>query len=328
MRLIISSSLALFLGLVGCAHHPTPRAIHDITGVRLLRQVEQLTAIGPRPHGDTQQTATTLKHLRETLQGYGLEVQTWKYTTKNFGEVVNLTALKQGLEEPERLIEIGAHYDTVPGSPGADDNSSGVAGVLEIARVLAPLRLQRSVRFCLYGAEEVGLVGSTLHARELDNRQQEFVEGTFILEMIGFSTDAEESQDAPIRIPIIASLPHTGNFVAVVGNFSSGSLGNLYERAADRYVPELRYFSANRIGGFFADAARSDHFPYWELGRKAIMLTDTANFRNHHYHEESDLPETLNPSFMQAVTRAMVGAAIDWARPAAAPASQPTVDTP
>lgn len=291
----------------------TPLAITEVTGARMLQHVEELVAIGPRPQLDESQTQRTVQHLRGKLESYGLTVETWKFHTKQYGTVTNLIATKPGIDEPQRIIEIGAHYDTVPGSPGADDNSSGVAGVLEAARVLAPLRLEKSVRFCLYGAEEIGLVGSSLHVRELEKNKEEQVEGTFILEMIGYATDAEDSQDAPIRVPLIASLPHTGDFITVVGNFSSGGLGNIYERAADRYVPELKYYSANRIGGFFADAARSDHFPYWHVGRKAIMLTDTANFRNHHYHEPTDVPATLNPQFMESVTRAAVGAVIDWA---------------
>ena len=108
-----------------------------------------------------------------------------------------------------------------------------------------------------------------------------------------------------------------GNFIAVVGNLRSGSLGNRFEDAADTYVPELPYFSANRLGGFFRDALRSDHKPYWDNGYRAIMLTDTANFRNPHYHQPSDVSDTLNYTFLQGVTRATAATLLEAATVAA-----------
>ena len=306
-------TLVLLAGCVAIRVPPYSSPVSEVRAAHLMSHVEALTEIGPRPQGDVEQTERTLDYLEEQLISYGLQVQAHRLETRLYGEVVNLIATKRGTEEPERFIEIGAHYDTVANSPGADDNSSGVAGVLECARILAPLSLKRSVRFCLFGAEEIDLIGSFLHVRSLGDRKDETVEGTFILEMIGYFTEAEDSQHAPIRIPLIAYLPHKGNFIAVVGNFSSGWLGNLYEDAADRYAPGLRYFSANRIGGFFADAARSDHFPYWQAERDAIMITDTANFRNKNYHKPTDTPDTLNPIFMERVTQAMVAAALMWA---------------
>jgi hypothetical protein len=110
------------------------------------------------------------------------------------------------------------------------------------------------------------------------------------------------------------SPPTTGNFIAVVGNFRSGGLGNRFERAAKDYVPALPYFSANRVGGLFRDALRSDHKPYWDEGYRAIMLTDTANFRNPHYHRASDTPDTLNFTFLRRVTQAVAATLLSWSR--------------
>ncbi len=98
----------------------------------------------------------------------------------------------------------------------------------------------------------------------------------------------------------------------MVGNLRSGGLGNRFEHAAERYVPSLSYFSANRVGGFFRDALRSDHKPYWDKGYRAIMLTDTANFRNPHYHRATDLPDTLDYDFLYRVTQAIAATLLTW----------------
>jgi len=207
---------------------------------------------------------------------------------------------------------VGAHYDTVRNCPGADDNGSGVAGVLEIARVLVDHRPERTVRMCFFAAEEVGLVGSRAHVERILADSSRRVDGLLDLEMIGYRVHEQGSQDAPVRIPLIASIPQQGDFILVAGNFQSGGLGNIFEGCVDRYVPGLKYFSANRIAGFFGDAARSDHYPYWQAGLRGIMLTDTANFRNPHYHRRTDTIDTIDFEFLCAVSRATAAALIEW----------------
>jgi aminopeptidase YwaD len=208
----------------------------------------------------------------------------------------------------------------VAGSPGADDNASAVAAMLEIARIMAGLDLRYTVRFCFFALEESGRDGSRLHVRRMHERDED-LEGAIILEMIGYATDRPDTQATPARVPLLFWPPTTGDFVAVVGNFRSGGLGNRFERAAATYVPQLPYFSANRLGGWFRDALRSDHKPYWDQGYRAIMLTDTANFRNPHYHRPEDTVETLNFEFLQWVTRATAATLLEWAEPVAATAA-------
>jgi Zn-dependent M28 family amino/carboxypeptidase len=215
-----------------------------------------------------------------------------------------------------RILELGAHYDTVAGSPGADDNASAVAAMLEIARVMAGLRLRHRVRFCFFALEEAGRDGSRYHVGRIRERDED-LEGAIILEMIGYATDRPDSQATPVRVPILFWPPATGDFVAVVGNFRSGGLGNRFEQAAATYVPDLPYFSANRLGGLLRDAMRSDHKPYWDQGYRAIMLTDTANFRNPYYHRPEDTVQTLNFDFLQGVARATAAMLLEWAEPVA-----------
>jgi len=135
------------------------------------------------------------------------------------------------------------------------------------------------------------------------------------LEMIGYTSAEEGSQKTPVRVPLLLEPPTVGNFIAVVGNLRSGWIGNVFERAADVYVPDLPYYSLNRIGGFFGDAARSDHQAYWERGLHGLMLSDTANFRNPHYHSANDTIDTLDFAFMRRVSQAALAMALEWARP-------------
>ena len=222
---------------------------------------------------------------------------------------VNLIATRPGDRMEGRVLELSAHYDTVPLSPGADDNSSGVAVLLEVARVTAALPLERSLRLCFFGGEEVGLVGSASHLARTPAPS-----ALINLDGVGFRTTAPGSQQEPPGIPWFLDLPDQGDFLVVAGKWSSGWLGNLVEGAAATYVPELAFYSANRIGSFFSDAHRSDHKHYWDAGIPAVFLSDTADLRNPNYHRPSDTPETLDYAFLRDVARATAAAAIHWAR--------------
>jgi hypothetical protein len=235
----------------------------------------------------------------------------------------NVLAELRGRDDPATVLELSAHYDSVPFSPGADDNGSGVAAILETARVLADAIPARTLRFCFFGAEESGFDGSRHHLQVLEETPDERLAGLLNLDSVGFTNRAEDSQRAPLRIPLIASLPYTGDFITVLGNWSSGWLGNCFEDAADAYVPELRYFSANRIGGWFGDAHRSDHAGYWDRGLSAIFLTDTTEFRGDTYHVPGDTPDTLDPLFLRQVTQAVAATLLVWAGNAGGPAPAP-----
>ena len=317
MRTPLSLLFAAVIGLTtatGCTLQPQVASCVDNVDTRLLRnQLETLTAIGPRPLRDKAASERTVAHLQTILESYGYEVSREEFAVGGYTGI-NLFATLQGGDRADEFIELSAHYDTVPGSPGADDNSSGVVGVLEAARVLADVPLRRSIRFCLFGAEEIGLLGSRHHVEQLEKLPGKTL-GLLNFEMIGYTSTEPESQATPIRIPLLVNPPRTGDFICVVGNVSSGGVGNRFERAARRYVPELKIFSLNRIGGFLGDAARSDHFPYWNAGRRAVMITDTANFRNPHYHRESDTIDEIDFDFLTNVVPAGVATLVEWAEP-------------
>ncbi|MCH2100326.1 MAG: M20/M25/M40 family metallo-hydrolase [Planctomycetes bacterium] len=269
---------------------------------------------------DAGQSEKALRYLEQRMQGMGYA--TYRESAGSFLNVEqwNLFAEISGTVDPKVICEIGAHYDTVEESPGADDNGSGVAGILQVAKALQGYSPERTIRFCFFAAEEVGILGSAAHVALVLEREQEEVDGLLNLEMIGYMSKAPDSQGAPIRIPILASLPSTGDFILVAGNFFSGRLGNIFETCVDRFVPDLKYYSANRIAGCFSDAARSDHSSYWQAGLRGVMVSDTANFRNPNYHQSTDTIETIDFEFMAKVSRAAVATMMVWAGWAGTPA--------
>ncbi|MGH7228819.1 MAG: M20/M25/M40 family metallo-hydrolase [Nitrospiraceae bacterium] len=203
---------------------------------------------------------------------------------------------------PHPPLIIAAHYDTVQGSPGADDNASGLAVLLEVAQRLREAPLNGAVRFIGFCLEEEDLLGSLAYVSHLKATDQE-IRGAVVLECVGFTCTAEGSQLAPPGLPI--AVPTIGNFLGIVGNRASASLVSLIEQAANQYVPELKTVSllVPGLGETFPDARRSDHAAFWHFDYPAVMLTDTANFRNPHYHQPTDTLSTLDLTFMHQVTR-------------------------
>jgi aminopeptidase YwaD len=209
---------------------------------------------------------------------------------------------------PPPLI-IAAHYDTVEASPGADDNASALAVLLEVARSLRDVPLARSVRFIAFCLEEENLLGSLAYAASLQAAKEEIC-GAIVLECVGYARSEEGSQQQPSGIPV--SVPTVGDFLGVVGNAASAHLVKAVEAAASQAVPDLRTITlvVPGKGELLPDTRRSDHAAFWHYGYPAVMLTDTANFRNPHYHQPTDRLETLNLEFMERVARAVAAVAL------------------
>ncbi len=273
------------------------------------------------PNGFASYGARVLESQSRKLRAEGWEVLGYAMQSSNAEGAAptsllvapNLYAEILGSEQPERVIEVSAHYDTVPGCSGASDNSSGVAALLEMARVFSGATPRKTIRLCFFAAEEAGLLGSRVHIQNIVQDGKSPVDALINLDSIGFASDAPDSQQAPVRIPLVTWMPSTGNFITVIGTYSTGWLGNFFEDAADSYVPELEYYSANRIGSMFADGHRSDHAHYWEAGIPAIFLTDTGEFRSDNYHRPDDTPDSLNFPFVRQVAVAAAAAALELA---------------
>jgi Zn-dependent M28 family amino/carboxypeptidase len=202
-------------------------------------------------------------------------------------------------------IVIGAHYDTVPGSPGADDNATGVAVLLELARDIASGPLKYPVQLVAFDMEEYGYLGSSHHAAKY-KQQQESIRLMISLEMLGYCNPNPNSQSYPAGLKYF--YPNSGNFIALIGTLRTvPDLINLSGKIRKSGQP-CEWLPVPNRGLIVPDTRRSDHVPFWDNGYRAIMVTDTANMRNPHYHRESDKIETLDLDFLSNVCQGLVNA--------------------
>jgi Zn-dependent M28 family amino/carboxypeptidase len=258
---------------------------------RLWADVEALSV--PRHTKGDRQAA--LLYLEQSLGDAG-----WQTQRQPFEGGVNLVA-QLGSEQPGDRLILGAHYDTVAPSPGADDNATGLAVLLEIARQVAamPVRPARSLTLAIFDQEESGLRGSRAFAA--DNTLGQGVVGAIILDMVGYACTTPGCQTYPPQL----DLPNPrdrGDFLAVIGDLPHAQLVDAFEPESDRHPPLIPLVVPAEIT-LLPDAARSDHAAFWEQGIGAVLVTDTANFRNPHYHQDSDRPDTLDPDFFQAAAQ-------------------------
>jgi len=232
--------------------------------------------------------------------------------------VSNIVAAHHGTCGP--AVVVGAHYDTVPGSPGANDNGSGVAGLLELARTLYGRPQAASVRFVAFVNEEepyfgTAAMGSLHHAREAE-RRGETIRAMLALETIGYYSQQPGSQAYPV--PLKWFYPRTGNFIGFVGNMRS-------RRLVHTAVAAFRNAATIPSEGIAApelirDIGRSDHWSFWQTGVPALMVTDTANFRYRQYHGADDTADIID---YDSLTRVVYGLAASVAAIASGPAICP-----
>lgn len=199
---------------------------------------------------------------------------------------------------------LGAHYDSVPDTPGADDNGSAVAACLECAKHCREQAIGAAM-FVFFNREEDGLLGSTEFVEHLTSQSIWNVAEAHIFEMVGFCTRARGSQRLPPGLPAVAA-PDVGDFLALLANQRSNAIAEQLLTLTASYLPELRVLALKMYLGierFFAHLHRSDHAPFWQAGIPSLMWTDTSEFRNPHYHQASDTPETLDYDFLAHVAR-------------------------
>jgi Zn-dependent M28 family amino/carboxypeptidase len=219
-----------------------------------------------------------------------------------------------GPDTKERIV-VGAHYDAAGEQPGADDNASGVAGLIELAHLLGKTSLPICVELVAFTLEESGhfrtaQMGSAIHARSLKKRGI-LVRVMFSLEMIGYFTDTPHSQSFPLSI-LAAFYPSQGNFIAVVGKLDQGLVVRRVKRAMQSASP-LPVYSIN-APRFVPGIDFSDHRNYWQAGYHAVMITDTAFYRNKNYHTLWDTPDTLDYQRMAMVVQGVYTAVLAFAQ--------------
>lgn len=283
---------------------------------------------GPRHRRtDRPAVAAALAYLRQMLRDCGWQVADQPCHDGELGDGVNIVATVSGSVDPAALVVVGAHHDTVPGSPGADDNGSGLAGLLELGRVLSLHPWEATVQLVAFDFEETEagrFSGSRAYVNALGRDQIEF-RGAFIFEMIAYRSMTPASQQAPAGLAgvypdVVARLDERGgrgDFIVAIGSDSVTHLLGRFLGSAAQAAPDLPVLPLSVPGHVpMRDLFRSDHVSFWQAGLPAVMLTDTANFRNPHYHTPSDLPETLDADFWRQVVAATLAAVAQLAVPA------------
>jgi len=280
--------------------------------LNLYRHVKQLTVdIGSRSVHEYDKLEATREYIVSSLKAFDYipSLQTYIYCGRKYSNVI---ASIRGAKLPDETVIIGAHYDTVYGTPGADDNASAVATLLEIARALKGFSPDRTLKLIFFTIEEHPVfrsedMGSYVYAKDARARN-ESIKAMISLEMLGYYANEKGGQTFPL--PLMSLIyPSTPNFIAVVGNPSSRSLVakiNNSLRASSRIpVETLSAFS------FVPGVDFSDHRSFWKMGYPAVMITDTAFYRNPNYHRETDTIDTLDFDKMSDLLRGLIKTAKD-----------------
>ena len=281
---------------------------------RLRNHLTELTVtIGERSVRRPENLEKTARYLETFYQNLGLPVERESYRYRDM-TVANLISQVDFAPRPSRRYLLGAHYDTVAGTIGADDNGSAVAVQLETARQLQALRATRqldlSVELVSFALEEPPVfgtrsMGSRVHAKNAKKRGEK-IDGMICLEMVGYTCAEPGCQDYPFPL-MLMDYPKKGTFIGIVGNLSSRGLTNgLYDAfRRNENLPAIKLTVP--LGGWLMPSVRlSDHSSFWDEGYRAVMITDSAFYRNPHYHQHSDTMDKLDCRFMAELVRSLV----------------------
>lgn len=308
----------------GCRTESLPPAPGDRLGTawgqgmpglaeRLRRHVARLE--GERhPLSSPEALAAAEDYAATVLAASGLEVELHDFRHRGVVHH-NVVGRRPGTDPDRPAALVGAHLDTVAGSPGADDNASGVAVLLEAARLLAEddPPLAADVELVAFNLEEpqgpTYRVGSRRFAAEARRRGDEYA-GCLVLEMVGYTDPEPGSQEVPALL-FWKRVPEAGTFLAATGDSGSRELLRTFRRCTAEAAPDLELVTLQAPArGWAVPITRlSDNASFWDEGYPALMVTDTSFLRNPHYHRASDRLETLDFSFMEQVTRAVVATA-------------------
>lgn len=268
--------------------------------------------IGPRTLRKPKTIAATIGYIEGQWAEMGYVVTRECYDALG-DEATNLIVQGPGGKRADEVVLLGAHYDTVPSTPGADDNASAVAVLLEVSRLLREHVGRRTVRYVAFACEEppyfnLDVMGSQHHARESRKRDDKIV-GMLCLEMVGYYRVEKGSQAIPPAIPkwMHRFFPKQGDFLASVGNLSSWKLCWQFHRGFKRGARRMPLFSIC-LPEKINEIRLSDNSSFWDQGYPALMLTDTSFLRNPNYHQATDAPDTLDYSRMTEVTLGVASA--------------------
>ena len=242
-----------------------------------------------------------------------LQISGFSPQLQPFDRGINVFAERKGTDSNSGAILVAAHYDTVPNSPGADDNATGVAVVLEVARLLGSRATSRTLQVAFFDREEIGLLGSlafTGSPARLKNLQ-----GAIVLDMVGYACHTPGCQRYPEGLtaqPFLEAAgvtsPDKGEFIAVVGDAEHPLLLGAFAESRTTNLPAVVALPVPLKGVLTPDVLRSDHAPFWYKGIGAVLVTDTANLRSPHYHQSTDTLATIDRPFFTGSAQVVVNA--------------------
>lgn len=306
LAILVVLTWSQLIRMPGRAHNgplPPLTESQQATADSLRSDVEVLAARHPNRHVfNPMQYANAARFIEQRFTEAGLTPVRESFTTRDGrSECLNIIAEIPGSTLPGEILVLGAHYDSYMGTPGADDNASGVACLLALAERLAGSSPSRTIRFIAFANEEpphfmTPDMGSHVHAHQMA-RSGEAVHLMISLEMLGYYDDTPGSQRYPP--PLSMFYPDTGDFVAIVGNVASRSHVRRMVRGWRDAIPFPCYGAALPSG--IPGIGFSDHWSFWQAGYDAVMITDTSFYRNPHYHTRGDTPETLDYERMARV---------------------------
>lgn len=279
---------------------------------RLREHIAELASV-PRP-AESSRLEECRRYVAGVFEQAGWDVEGDAFeATNDAGQSlrgVNLVATHRrfAVSDKPRLC-VGAHLDSLTNSPGADDNASAVAVLLELARALGeqwPAAAVMDLELVAFDLEEWGMLGGARHARR-HREQRTDLRGMVSLEMLGYCDHRPQSQQLPRQL--VGMYPDTGNFIAVIGNQVSGGLIEAFRdglRTVEQLPVETLQVPEN--GNLLQATRLSDHSPFWDEGFAALMLTDTSFMRNPYYHTAEDTIDTLDFEFLQKVGSGCVSA--------------------
>lgn len=276
----------------------------QVDSERLWRYLEALA--GER-YGDGDRDRTR-NYLSQQLREMGFSP-----VLQPFNGGVNVFAERKGTDPSAGAILVGAHYDTVPRSPGVDDNATGVAVVLEVARLLSSKSTPRTLQVVLFDREELGLLGSLAFTG--NKSQLKDLQGVIVLDMVGYACQISGCQSYPEGLASNQFLqaagvksPDKGEFIAVVGDAEHLPLLSTFTESGKADLPTVVTLPVPLKGVLTPDVLRSDHAPFWYQGVGAVLVTDTANLRSPHYHQPTDTLATIDRPFFTGSAQIVVNA--------------------
>jgi len=309
IRIVYAFSLIFFFSLWLVRDERTP-SMMDVISIENLKAHVRNIHFDRNPYDRSLELEQAAQYIQREFVKVGLEVKEdpfqWEGRTYK-----NIVAEKKGTTSPDKIFILGAHYDTVPGSPGADDNASAVAALFEVARTIQTVPLGFTLKYIAFALEECGYAGS-LHVAGKAKKEGEKILGMISLESVGFTG---RRQDYPSYMDP-KYYPNVGDFIGIIGNERSKALLDKVRQSFETHIPQLpsEFLLVPGNGEGMEEVRLSDHSPFWDQGFPALLVTDTAFLRNPNYHLPSDTMETLDFEFMRKVAVGIYYSIVELAR--------------